>query len=427
MGQCAPERLCAAAFTRKQQRRQLSDSDPPHFAHAKASATKMYVEAPKDPTGTKTNRMICKGHRVRMLLASLGVMGIAATSAIGLSGEDAVAASPELAIAYLNQQRAAFGIPPVTLDQSLLKPECSLANHEIASPSTTWSGTVSPWGEAPFHEATLYDPSNVSGAYGEYNGFASNNPTFPSSSGTWACMWFRRDNGGTPGFYWAAEASGPNAVPPLVNASEWPNTPAEAVGLSNPTGPNIILYAKNIKGYPAAVSAAVVSQAGMSVPVHLAFDRPEGAVLVVDHPVESKTRFEASVRWRAWEFAGPEKGEIPVDYTQQFSFTTGSAPSALRTVTPLLRLANGGRIGKRVRVWVRSDESLRGREVEASVAILRRRCGKQRTPPRPGCGWGTSHRRVRHVALANPKLRSTWPSRRRAGGFIFASPRSHST
>lgn len=349
------------------------------------------------------NRMRRIGHWVRIMWASLGILGIVA-GAIGISGEDAVAASPEQAIAYLNQQRAAYGIPPVTLDQSLLKPECSLANHEIASPSTMWSSAVSPWGEAPFHEETLYDPSDVQASYGEYNGFASSDPTFPSDSGTWACMWFRRDDGGVSSFYWAAEASGPNAVPPLVNAYEWPNTPAEAVGLANPTGPNIILYANNFKGYPSAISAAVVSRGGVSVPVHLAFDRPESAVLVVDHPVESKTRFDVSVQWRAWELAGPVKGEIPVDYTQQFTFTTGSTPSTPRHVTPLLKLANGGRVGKRVRVWIKSDESLRGREVEVSVATLQRRCGKQRTPPRLGCGWGTSHRHVRQAVLSEPKV-----------------------
>lgn len=329
----------------------------------------------------------------RLLRISLGALGIAVVT-VGATQGNAAAASPEEAIAYLNQQRAAYGIPPVTLDQSLLKPECNLGNHEIASPITTWGPTTSPWPQAPYHEQILYDPTDVQGSYGEYPRFGSE----ASSSGPWSCMWFRHDYHGAPAFYWAAEASGPNAVPPEITAFEAPSTPSRDLGLKDPTGPNISLYATG-EDHRDAVSATVVGPSGQPIPIHLIDNF--GAMLVVDRPLAERTTYNASVVWRGYEYAGPVKGEVAVDKVQSFTFTTGFVP---KEVTPFLKLSNGGRAGKRVRVWITSGESLRGQQVEFSVAILQRRCGKQRTPPRPGCGWGTAHRKVGQVVLSEAKV-----------------------
>ena len=337
-------------------------------------------------------RRVC--YWARTLATYLGALGVAVAT-MGISTESAVAESPEQAITYLNQQRAAYGIPPVTLDQSLLKPECNLGNHEIASPITTWSAIRSPWPEAPYHEQILYDPSDVAGSYGEFAHFGSE-----QSTGPWACMWFRHDYGTGPArFYWAAEASGPNAVPPSVEAYEAPSTPSQDLGLEDPTGPNISLYALGSEHLD-AVSATVVGPSGQVVPSHLTGSFG-GAMLVVDRPVSEKTTYSVTVVWRGYRYAGPEVGEVPIDQTQSFAFTTGFIPKEL---DPLLELANGGRVGKRVRVWIVSGEMLRGRRVEVSLAILRRRCGNQRTPPRPGCGYGTSRRKVRAVVLGQPKV-----------------------
>lgn len=340
----------------------------------------------------KRMRIVCL--RFLRLAAYLGALGVAMVP-MGVGAEAAAGESPEQAIAYLNQQRAAYAIPPVTLDQSLLKSECNLGNHEIASPITTWSVTRSPWPEAPYHEQILYDPTDVAGSYGEFAHFGSER-----STGPWACMWFRHDYGTGPArFYWAAEASGPNAVPPSVEAYEAPSTPSEDLGLKDPTGPNISLYALGSEHLD-AVSATVVGPSGQVAPSHL-IGSFGGAMLVIDRPVAEKTTYNVTVVWRGYRYAGPEQGEVPEDQAQSFAFTTGFIP---KEVDPFLKLTNGGRVGKRVRVWIASGEMLRGRRVEVSVAILKRHCGKQRTPPRPGCGYGTSRRRVRKVVLSQSKV-----------------------
>ncbi len=88
------------------------------------------------------------------------------------TSEDARRTSPAAqAIAYLNQQRAANGIPPVTLDESLLLPTCTALNHEIAAGAegTQFTADSSPWDDASFHQETLYNPSDASAALGGGN------------------------------------------------------------------------------------------------------------------------------------------------------------------------------------------------------------------------------------------------------------------
>ena len=306
----------------------------------------------------------------------------------------AQATAPDEAIAVLNQQRAAYGIPPVTLDQSLLKPECNLGNHEIASPSTRWSSSESPWDGAPFHEETLFSPAAVAAAYGEYDHFGDSN-------GTWSCMWFRRSTA-TSGFYWAAEASGPNAVPPALYAYESPNSPAETLGLSDPTGPNLIVYASNLASHPGATSVSVVDSVGQPVPARLAYDQPESAIVVIEKPTSSYSRFDVTVHWQGTaERLGPSGWETGGDEVQRFSFATGLSPLSER---PSLRLSKGGRKKKRALVRIDADPLLVGQQIEMAVATLQRRCGKQRKPPRPGCGWGTSHRRLRKLVLPQERV-----------------------
>jgi hypothetical protein len=246
----------------------------------------------------------------------------------------AAATSPEEAIAFANQQRAAYGIPPLTLDQSLLKPECNLEDHEIASPSTSWTATSSPWNDAPWHEATLYDPLAISASYGEYDGFASNDPSFPSSTGTWACMWFGYDEGSgfeesrpvkPIAFYWASEASGPAAVPPTMSAAEWPHTPAEEAGLANPTGPNLIVYATEPPPPYTRIEptgATVTTAGGESLPAHLVTQGwgPIG-IVVIDKPVQPLAGFQVAVNWVAEGYS-----QTSYTTTQTFGFTTGPPP-----------------------------------------------------------------------------------------------------
>lgn len=255
------------------------------------------------------------------------------------------ATTPEEVISYLNQQRRAYGIPPVHLDQSLLRPTCTLDNHHIASPSTTWSSTSSPWDEAPYHESFLFDPAGNRVSYGEFDGFTSNDPSFPSRSGTWSCMWFdfaeKYENAmsasSSPTFYWAAEASGPHAVPPSIWASEWPSTPAEDLGLPPTTGPNLLVYSIGLQD--PHITSASVSTEGRSADVRVIQPGKGsaiawGGVVVMSQPAQPMSQYEAKIVWSDGveeEVCSPEyymhpycEMEVPPTFTQRFNFTTGA-------------------------------------------------------------------------------------------------------
>lgn len=320
----------------------------------------------------------------------------------------ASAGSPEKAIEYLNQQRAAYGIPPVTLDQSLLKPECSLANHEIAaafSPSEfPWERYVSPWGNAPWHEQILFDPGDVTAAYGVY-GHLGQEAVLGVHGAHWACMWFGHDwdQSGPPRFYWAAEASGPKAVPPSLAAREWPSTPAQDLGLLNPTGPNLSVYASGASA-PEAVEATVTGPSGEIAPTHLTAKYRErgAAMLVVDRPLLEGTSYDVTVTWRGYRGSIPSEGDLTK--VQSFSFRTATE------FRSQLKLINGGGAGGRTRVWISSNDVISGQLAEFSIAVAQRRCGRQLKRPRPGCLWITTHRRARPIVLNEAKIPMLVPS-----------------
>ena len=319
------------------------------------------------------------------------------------------AAAPEQAIEYLNKQRAAYGIPPVTLDQSLLKPECSLANHEIASPFSPpefpWDRFLSPWTNAPWHEQILFDPGDVTAGYGVYDHLGQES-VLGADGEHWVCMWFGHDwdQNGPPRFYWAAEASGPKAVTPSLGAREWPSTPAQDLGLPNPTGPNISVYALGaVATLPEAVAATVVNPSGQAVPTHLTtkYSDRHAAMLVVDQPLLEGTTYNVTVSWKG--YFGPNPPGV-ADQVQNFSFTTA------REFRSQLELSNGGRAGGRRRIWVNSNEILGGKQAELSVTVAQRRCGRQLKRPRPGCLWITTSRRARPIVLSEGKIPLLVPS-----------------
>jgi len=211
----------------------------------------------------------------------------------------------------------------MTLDQSLLKPECNLNNHEIASPITKWGTTSSPWNNGPFHEAALYDPENVAASYGEYNGFGE-------KRGTWACMWFTHlEPAYVPShtsplerhitFYWASEASGPGDVPASVTPVEAPPTPAEEAHLPTPTGPNLIVYAVKPEQYSAIPEKATVTTSdGELLPTHIVGSGLDSAIVLIDKPVSPFSTFNVQVQWETtWE------GLYPMVLTQTFPFVSG--------------------------------------------------------------------------------------------------------
>lgn len=290
--------------------------------------------------------------------ATMGAIGAAACPA-------ADATSAAEAIGYLNEQRAAAGIPTVTEDATLSggcalqvaymeanpgqsdmhveepgKPGYTELGAEAGSRSDLWSGrgvtaasewsaTENPWMSAtdyaPLHAAKLFDPAATQAWYAE----DEHNACLGVNAGT--------DEGGhypsTPTLY-SYPGDGQGDVPFAVEASELPTTPAEVVGLHGVTGPNLVYYLLDstdtyrseptvlnysLTGPGGAVEARVVTPQtpvtgwGETVPFS---DYDEGCAIAVPvAPLAPNTTYTATLEWEA-----PDDGGT---LTQEATFTTG--------------------------------------------------------------------------------------------------------
>jgi hypothetical protein len=323
--------------------------------------------------------------------------GLALSLILGFSPSAAHATTASEAIALLNSQRAANGIPPVMSDQSLLRPECDIEDHEIAAPeSNAWSASESPWASAPAHESILYNPLATSAAYGTYATFGSNGSTFqPGQQSGWQCMWFGWNNSaiaevGTPHFYSYLSPEGPSSVPVSEVASEWPATPQQAAGLTGvESGPSILVYALGLGSRPHIVSAALTSTSGEAVTVRTVDGTTtyEGqnvlwswaGDVIPASPLQPGVSYTATVVW---------EGAEGVQATQAVAFTTkreglAEADTAASTQAPVshakaarklrLRIARVTREKKVLRLTIEASPALDGRHIEVTLRGRTRR------------------------------------------------------
>ncbi len=156
----------------------------------------------------------------------------------------------QAALNFLNEQRSANGILPMTLNQSLATSWCP---NEDAGPGSSevrrdlsanghWSADYSPWEWAPFHEFSEYSPvfteaGIVNSGMEASEGCLGVSTASPEPS--------------TPTFYAFVSPTGPNAAPPTEIVSlEGPFAPQEAVGIpeGTPTGPQLLLYVRGLNG-----------------------------------------------------------------------------------------------------------------------------------------------------------------------------------
>jgi hypothetical protein len=323
--------------------------------------------------------------------------GLATGLIVALSPVSAQATTATEAISLLNAQRAANGIPPVTSDQSLLRSECDIENHEIAAPEdNTWTGSESPWASAPAHESILYNPLATSAAYGVYATFGSDGSTFqPGQQSGWQCMWFGWDSSaiaevGTPHFYSYLSPEGPSSVPVSEVASEWPATPQQAAGLTGvESGPSILVYALGLGSRPHIVSAALTSSTGEALSVRTVDGTTTyegqnvlwswaGDVIPVN-PLQPGISYTATVVW---------EGSEGVQATQTVAFTTKRegfaeadtaastpAPRAHAKVAhkPLLRIVRVTREKNAIRLTIQASPALYGRHIEVTLQGRTRR------------------------------------------------------
>jgi hypothetical protein len=246
------------------------------------------------------------------------------------------------AIAFLNQQRQANGIPPITqTDQNFAAAWCPDEDNgpsggEITrdlSSSTNWSATTSPWDDAPLHQLSIYGP--VWTTAGDVNDGV-------------ACMGLGNPapQPANPTFYAWTSDQGPTKVPPTETVTgEGPFAPQQLVGIpqGQPTGPDILLYAVGLPGEdfagpnPKATSWSLTAANGTPVPnVNVVDDSVatsegypgyihDGGVMIPP-PLAGAQTYNGTVAWQ-----GPDGGM----YTQQFSFTTTTLANSINISTQI--------------------------------------------------------------------------------------------
>ena len=279
------------------------------------------------------------GITVAVALAMLA-SGVAATPARA----DGTVVDGASAIAFLNQQRAATGIPAVTLNQAFVTAWCpaedtgpwSGESFRDLSPSDTWAADVSPWDAAPLHQFSMYNPLFT--AAGDLNVFNQPWDGVDAATPSQACMGLgdAASEPATPTFYDFVGDVGASAVPPSETVQgEGPFAPQEVVGIpeGTPTGPDLLLYAL---GFPPAtygcsgtcnvepLSWSLTTAAGVAVPgVQMVDDTNTTAYgypgyisdggIMIPPVLATDTVYNASVVWQ-----GPKATPA----TQTFSFTT---------------------------------------------------------------------------------------------------------
>jgi hypothetical protein len=206
------------------------------------------------------------------------------------------------AIAYLNEQRAANGIPGDLVPEPALDEGCwdytnlyqraagQFPHEEIPSqPGYTtagdraarssdlafytspedWSSTVNPWNGAPLHLYSLFDPLSTTAWYGETQGKWGKGALCMGTSGP------GEQPLASPGFF-SVPGNGTTSAPTHEMASELPFTPGQAVGVpqGTETGPTIMLWATGINGR--LESATLTGPGGVTVPAGVVTEETPG-------------------------------------------------------------------------------------------------------------------------------------------------------
>ncbi len=225
------------------------------------------------------------------------------------------AETPELvegpaAVAYLNAQRQANGIPPFTKEESSLASWCPNekggaggSGNRALSADPFWDAASSPWSPtpsapAPFHEALIYDPEYTTvgdvNAIGPYNGEA---PELEA-----ACVSTEGEGLAptTPEGFIFYSPVGASGLPPKVTAFE-DYTPAQAHGLPATTGPNLIVYAVPTLGHlrlpyaPHAVAHATLETAGGEQVPNVETVAADDSFILVPPPLAPSTDYVGEV------------------------------------------------------------------------------------------------------------------------------------
>jgi hypothetical protein len=379
-------------------------------------------------------------NRALPLSFALGLVVAVALPAGAMAG-----VSSEQAVAYLNQQRAANGIPDVVNDPNLAigcqrhnqymeatgifghgedpaspyytpegAGESPYGGAEVLSSGRGYDPAVevlgapvagtahNPWEWAPIHLFLMLAPWRTGAGYDKSHDFAcmrlKGYVPYGSASDKDDVQFFSYPANGTSGIY------------PAQRAAERPYTPQELVGIPSGqiTGTNILLFSRGVdKIYASSHSLA---GPGGDIPSHLVDRNTKnnigsgswfngGGVLIPTQPLVEFSPYTATINWR-----GYREGEWQ-DFTQQFSFTTGKAvewlgekeisgknrKTRLRVRHPKLRLRRVGRGPRLVRVRLTASRALVKRKGRVFVVRKQRRCFRAYVPAAGRhfrtCGW----------------------------------------
>lgn len=282
---------------------------------------------------------------------------VVAVTALGVAtSADAATSGPQMA-AWLSQQRAANGIPPVAddakLDQGCADHARYMADNgelvhsenpanpgyttegdesmhyggdysEVIAPWDWWSATKNNWDAMPKHLDILFDPTAEQVGYG----------TATSSDGTvYACgrvLPYERSFA-SPTFFAYTGDRGRTDVPTGYQVDgESGESPQEAVGLpySQETGFQLLLFAEGFNALPnvddLVVSNASLTASSSGAPVQILVDDVqkdpgmwEKAVIIPEPNLRPHTRYKLAVTWKDTSSGA--------SYRQAVAFTTGAA------------------------------------------------------------------------------------------------------
>jgi hypothetical protein len=286
----------------------------------------------------------------------------------------ASAATPARAIAKLNAQRAANGIPAGITENPSSSAGCAAHNayermnggtlthtetpgnpgygvagsqaagDSVLAQGTNWA-TVNPWETAPIHLAQLLNPYLAQMGVDDSDGYVCAT-TLPPDAG------FRSSPAGIVGYSYPGNMQ--TNWPSSESAAEGPFTPGDLVGLPQPTVTGPYLFALFAGPWPAFSATVTLTSATLAGPVGaVAIKTVDGntptpagiplgdyigssAMLIPTAPLEAGATYTAQLAGSVAYYGTTQ----PV--TEQFSFTTAVSPATLRAESRL-RLSRASR------------------------------------------------------------------------------------
>jgi hypothetical protein len=298
---------------------------------------------------------------VALALAIPGaVAAITPITASALTANEVLTALPQTttsqAIAYLNAQRAANGIPGDLTNDAALSQGCeeyanlykqkpgqypheeiegqpgytpagntAAATSDLGGSPGDWSQTVNPWAGAPLHLKALFNPAATTTWYGEkHNDWGEGS----------ACMGTSGERAFAAPTFFSLPGNGVSDVHPSETASEQPFTPGQAVGIppGTATGPYIILWPE---GTDATLqSASLQGPAGESAPVRVVTPSTPAPLMPAGWPIWETIGGDYVIPVAALKFAtayvltATWADSMGAQYVQTVHFTTVASPQA---------------------------------------------------------------------------------------------------